>query len=583
MILIFDELLGGLLLMSDFSFFFGYRGKEMRNFWIDIHSFRLILSDLNTDLKWGTGKLVVFLIINPHFRLYCDSKLLFLWKILGKIMSLNLDTLIRRTEIEELKGSLECPVEAVVFDSRRVEPGALFVAVRGSAADGHDYIGKAVEAGAGAVVCEEFPPVLQKEVTYVRVKDSSLVLGDIASRFYGEPSKKLKLVGVTGTNGKTTTATLLYDLFRKLGHKAGLISTVCYRIEDEEMPSTHTTPDAVTLNGMLREMADKGCEYCFMEVSSHSVVQHRIEGLTFAGGLFTNITHDHLDYHGSFAAYIKAKKGFFDALPKGAFALYNGDDRNGEVMMQNTEASVKSFALKRMADYKCKIIESLFGGMLLQIDGTELWVRFIGEFNAYNLLGVYAAAMELGQDKETVLREMSLLHSVAGRFDYMVSKDGVTAIVDYAHTPDALKNVLNTVNAIRNGNQKLYTVVGCGGNRDKAKRPVMARIAVEKSDFVILTSDNPRFEKPEDILNDMEEGLKECPFAVDNKFVVIPDRAAAIKMAVLLAKGVPGGAASGKHGDIILIAGKGHETYQEIEGVRHHFDDKEQVALYFDK
>ncbi len=472
--------------------------------------------------------------------------------------------------VRSVEGALDKDVSSVVFDSRQCVPGCLFVAVPGTVADGHDYIPSAIRQGASSVACTHYPEELTEGVTFLLVEDTAAFLGEAASLFYGHPSRHLKLVGVTGTNGKTTTATLLYDLFRALGHSCGLLSTVVNRVGDQSYPATHTTPDAVELNLLLKEMVDSGCEYCFMEVSSHSVVQQRIAGLVFAGGLFTNITHDHLDYHGTFAAYIKAKQGFFDHLPRTAFALYNADDRNGEVMVQNSVARRRSFALKRMADYRCRIIESLFGGMLLEIDSVQVWVRFIGGFNAYNLLGVYAAACELGADKEEVLRLLSTLHSVSGRFDYVVSPSGVTAIVDYAHTPDALANVLDTINAIRKPGQKLYTVVGCGGNRDKTKRPVMARLAVDKSDFTILTSDNPRYEKPEEILRDMEAGVSDA----SERWIEISDRSQAIKMAVHLAHG---GTCPGE-GDIILVAGKGHETYQEISGVRHHFDDKEQLC-----
>ncbi len=472
--------------------------------------------------------------------------------------------------VRSVSGALDGVVTAVVFDSRRCVPGCLFVAVKGTVVDGHDYIPAALEKGAAAIACTRLPDGLPDGTACFLVDDTAAFLGHAAALFYGNPSRRLKLVGVTGTNGKTTTATLLYDLFTALGYSCGLLSTVVNRVGKTEYPATHTTPDAVELNRLLKEMADAGCEYCFMEVSSHSVVQQRIAGLVFAGGIFTNITHDHLDYHGSFAAYIRAKQGFFDQLPRTAFALYNADDKNGEVMVQNSPARRRSFALRNMADYRCRIIESLFGGMLLEIDATQAWVRFIGGFNAYNLLGVYAAARELGAEKEEVLRVMSTLHSVAGRFDYAVSPEGVTAIVDYAHTPDALENVLDTINAIRKPGQKLYTVVGCGGNRDKTKRPVMARIAVDKSDFTILTSDNPRFEPPLEILRDMEAGVADAP----DRWVEIADRAQAIKMAVRLAKG---GSRPGE-GDIVLVAGKGHETYQEVEGVRHHFDDKEQLC-----
>lgn len=470
----------------------------------------------------------------------------------------------------------------VAFDSREVVKGSLFAAVKGTATDGHNFIDKAIENGATTIVCEVAPQNRVQGVEYIEVEHSDKALAQIASLFYGEPSKKLKLVGVTGTNGKTTTATLLYDLFTRMGHKVGLISTVVYKIMDDQFAASHTTPDSVRLNELLSLMVERGCTYCFMEVSSHSICQNRIESLHFTGGIFTNITHDHLDYHGTFAEYIKAKKRFFDGLPKGAFALYNGDDKNGRIMVQNCNASVKSFALTTGADYKCKIIESLMGSMLLRIDNKEVWVKFIGGFNAYNLLGVYAAAIELGADKEQVLTDMSLLTSVAGRFDYVISENGITAIIDYAHTPDALENVLKTIEEVRTPNQRVITVVGCGGNRDKTKRPEMALIAAQMSDFTILTSDNPRNESPEEILNDMVGGLKNSPSNFAGKYLVITDRREAIGAAVVMAHGSsPEKIARGEMGDIILIAGKGHETYQEIKGVRSHFDDKEQINERF--
>lgn len=477
-----------------------------------------------------------------------------------------LKQILKGVDTLSIEGSDNQKIESIGFDSRAVSKGQLFVALRGTQSDGHAYIADAVAEGAAAILCEELPQKLDANVTYIQVADSHKELGKIASNFYENPSAKLKLVGVTGTNGKTTTATLLYEMYRKLGYKVGLISTVIYCVNDKTIPSTHTTPDSIRLNEMLAEMVKCGCEYCFMEVSSHSIVQHRIEGLTFVGGIFTNITHDHLDYHGTFAEYIKAKKAFFDVLPKGAFALVNSDDKNGMVMVQNTKATVKTFALKSFADFKCRIIETLFDGMLLNMDGNEVWVKFIGGFNAYNLLGVYAASLLLGSDRDEVLKNLSDLVPVSGRFEFVRSNEGVTAIVDYAHTPDALANVLSTINEIRGLEQKLYTVVGCGGNRDRTKRPVMARIAAENSDLAILTSDNPRFEKPEDILDEMKAGL-------DSKArsLVITDRHEAIKAAVALAKG----------GDIILVAGKGHETYQDVCGVKHHFDDKEELSKAF--
>ncbi len=468
-------------------------------------------------------------------------------------------------------------LSGVTFDSCEVVAGGLFVAIKGTKSDGHNFIDSAIEKGATTIICQWLPKVLHDGVEYIEVEHSDKALAQVASLFYGEPSKKIKLVGITGTNGKTTTATLLYDLFRKLGFGVGLISTVIYKINDTEIASSHTTPDAVKLNKLLSEMVAQGCSYCFMEVSSHSVCQHRIESLEFTGALFTNITHDHLDYHHTFAHYIAAKKGLFDALPKGAFALYNGDDRNGKVMIQNSAATAKSFGLKMMADYRCKVIESMFGGMQLMIDSKEVWVRFIGGFNAYNLLGVYATAVELGVDKEQVLCQISLLESVVGRFDYQISPQGVVAIVDYAHTPDALENVLSTIDGIRRPSQRIITVVGCGGDRDATKRPIMAKIAVEASDIAILTSDNPRFEEPNAILEDMLKGVAgEASYA--GKYIVITDRAQAIATAVMMAKKSDAEAIKkGLYGDIILIAGKGHENYQDSQGVKVHFDDKEVV------
>ncbi len=484
--------------------------------------------------------------------------------------------LLAHSVISCIDGRSEVSITSVTSDSRAVVAGSLFVAVPGTVSDGHRFIDRAVEAGAVAVLCQVMPQNRKEGVTYVTVDDTALELGRVASLFYGEPSRKLELVGVTGTNGKTTTATLLYDLFTAMGYKSGLISTVVYRVADQSVASTHTTPDSVSLNALLARMVEAGCRYCFMEVSSHSVVQHRIEGLHFRGGIFTNITHDHLDYHKTFANYIAAKKSFFDTLPADAFALVNTDDRNGMVMVQNTAAKVSRYALKSMADFKCRIIESVFGGMELNIDGRDVWVRFIGHFNAYNLTAVYGAAMLLGADADETLRQMSMLHSVAGRFDYVTSPDGVTAIVDYAHTPDALENVLDTISELRRGDSRIITVVGCGGNRDKTKRPEMAAIALKKSDFLILTSDNPRFEKPEDILGDMCAGLDDsCP-DTKGRYVVIADRRQAIRTAAAMARGGAKG-----EGDIILIAGKGHENYQEIEGVRHHFDDKEEITALF--
>ena len=477
-----------------------------------------------------------------------------------------LNDLLRDTEIVSITGPTDKPITSIGFDSRTVEPGQLYFAIPGTQTDGHAFISDAIAKGAVAIVCQQLPQNTDPSVTYVQVADSNAALGHIAANFYDNPSRKLRLVGVTGTNGKTTTATLLYDTFRMLGYKAGLISTVSYRINDQVLPSTHTTPDAIRINRMLAEMVETGCEYCFMEVSSHSIVQNRIEGLHFTGGIFTNITHDHLDYHKTFAEYIKAKKRFFDHLPASAWALTNIDDRNGRIMTQNTRAQVYTLSLLAQADFKCKIVEMLLDGMLLNMDGTEVWVGFLGRFNAYNLLSVYAAARLLGADKTELLTAMSRLHPVNGRFEYIRSKSGVTAIVDYAHTPDALQNVIDTINEIRTGQQKLYIVVGCGGNRDRTKRPEMAQIAVKGGDLAILTSDNPRLEQPEAIIEEMKAGL-----TPEDRYLAITDRRQAIRTAALMAA---------PH-DIILVAGKGHETYQDIGGVKHHFDDKEEVRAAF--
>ncbi len=462
----------------------------------------------------------------------------------------------------EVSGTTNMAITSVVFDSRRVEKDCLFVAVRGTQSDGHAYIDKAIEQGAIAVICEEFPEKISERIAYVKVKDAGEALGIIASNFYDSPSQQLKLIGITGTNGKTTTTTLLFRLFRAMGHKAGMLTTVKNQINAEEIPATHTTPDAVELNKLLRRMVDAGCKYAFMEVSSHAVVQQRIAGVEFAGGIFTNITHDHLDYHKTFDAYIKAKKGFFDQLPSDAFALVNKDDSNSAVMVQNSRALKRSFSIHSSADYKCRVIENQFSGLLLQLDGTEMWSKLIGSFNASNLLAVYAAALLLGQDRMNVLTTLSTLGSVEGRFQYVRGENGVTAIVDYAHTPDALVNVLKTIKDIRTGNEQVITVVGCGGDRDTAKRPVMARIACEWSNRVVLTSDNPRTEKPESILEQMQEGVD---VVKRRTTLTITDRREAIRTAVSLAN----------PGDIILVAGKGHEKYQEINGVKHPFDDLE--------
>lgn len=469
---------------------------------------------------------------------------------------------------EEIRGGEECLVNGIHFDSRKIRKGDVFVAQRGVSADGHAFIAKAVEAGAVAVVCEELPEDLAKGVCYVQVADSSEALGKMVANYYGNPSRKMKLVGVTGTNGKTTTATLLYELLRLTGKKAGLLSTVCNYVDDEKFPSTHTTPDAVELNGLLKKMVDAGCEYCFMEVSSHAIHQKRIAGLDFDGAIFSNITHDHLDYHKTFRAYIEAKKGFFDGLKKEAFALTNADDKNGAVMLQNTVARRYSYSCRTLADFNAKAVERRLDGTLLRLDGQEVWVKFTGDFNVYNLLAVYASACLLGLEKEQVLRAMSMLVPVSGRFETILSKEGVMAVVDYAHTPDALENVLSTINGLKGKGAVVYTVVGAGGDRDKTKRPEMADAACRYSDFVVLTSDNPRSEEPEAIIADMMAGVKE---EYADKVQTETDRKEAIRKALTVAV----------KGDIVLIAGKGHEDYQEIKGVKHHFDDKEVVKEIF--
>jgi len=456
-------------------------------------------------------------------------------------------------------------IKNVCFDSRKVVEGDVFVATRGTAVDGHDFIAKAVELGAVAVVCETLPEKRSENVVYVQVVDSADALGIMASNFYENPSQNLTLVGVTGTNGKTTIATLLYQLFRAMGYKVGLLSTVCNYINDEAVESTHTTPDALELNALLARMVDAGCEYAFMEVSSHSVEQRRIAGLKFRGGIFTNLTRDHLDYHKTVENYLKAKKRFFDELPKTAFALTNLDDKNGEVMLQNCVAEKKTYSLRTLANFKTRILENSFDGMLLEMNGREVMMPFVGRFNAANLSAVFGAAVLLGFDELEVLTKLSSLKSVSGRFE-TIQNNGITAIVDYAHTPDALSNVISTINDIRLGVGNLITVVGCGGNRDKGKRPMMAREAVNGSNRVILTSDNPRDEEPQDILNDMLEGVDASE---RRKVLVIADRREAIKTACALAQ----------RGDVILVAGKGHENYQIIKGVKHHFDDKEEIQL----
>lgn len=466
--------------------------------------------------------------------------------------------------IEETRGNLSQDICGIQIDSRQVGKGQMFVAVRGTQSDGHQYIGKAIEQGAAAIVCETIPEETNPDVTYIRVKNSEHIVGDLATAFYDYPSTKFKLVGVTGTNGKTTIATTLYNMFRHMGHKAGLLSTVVNYIDGEAIPTEHTTPDPITLNRLLAQMAEAGCEYVFMEVSSHSIVQNRIGGLTFAGGMFTNITRDHLDYHKTFENYIRAKKQFFDQLPADAFAITNIDDKNGMVMMQNTRATIKTYSVQHAADFKAKIIECHFEGMYLEINGREVGVQFIGKFNVYNLLAVYATAIMLGKDPQEVLVAMSCMKPVSGRLEAINAPDGFTAIVDYAHTPDALENVLNAIHGVLEGKGRLITVCGAGGNRDKGKRPLMAQEAVRQSDKVIITSDNPRFEEPQEIINDMVAGLDKEQM---KRVLTIVDRREAIRTACMMAE----------KGDVILIAGKGHEDYQEVKGVKHHFDDREEI------
>ena len=472
--------------------------------------------------------------------------------------------------IQQVFGTTDVSVNAVVFDSRQIQKNDVFVAQKGATVDGHLYIDKAITIGATAIICEDFPEDKKEGITYIQVADANATLAIIASNFFDNPSKKLPLVGVTGTNGKTTIASLLYQLFKKAGYKVGLLSTVKILVDETEFKATHTTPDSVTINSFLDKMIEAGVDYCFMEVSSHGIHQKRTEGLTFAGGVFTNLSHDHLDYHETFAEYRNVKKAFFDALPKSAFALTNIDDKNGAFMLQNTKAKRYSYATKTIADYKAKILEKQFSGSLLKINDTEVWTKLIGGFNAYNLLAIYATAELLGLEKLEVLTIISQLENVSGRFEYIVSSDNITAIVDYAHTPDALKNVLETINDIRTGNEKLITVVGCGGDRDKTKRPKMAHIASQLSNQVIFTSDNPRTESAQTIIDEMEAGV-----AAENykKTVSILDRKQAIKAACKFSE----------NGDIILIAGKGHENYQEINGVRTHFDDLEEVKNCFNQ
>ena len=476
--------------------------------------------------------------------------------------------LIKAIKPLEVIGSLDKEITGINIDSRLIETGHLFIAVKGTQTDGHSYISGAISKGATAIVCETMPTETVDGVTYILVKDSEEDTGLIATYFYGNPTSKLSLVGVTGTNGKTTVATLLYDVFRYFGHKAGLISTVCNYIDGKPMPTEHTTPDPITLNKLLGEMVEAGCEYAFMEVSSHAVDQKRISGLAFAGGIFTNLTRDHLDYHKTVENYLKAKKKFFDDMPKSSFSLVNLDDKNGLVMTQNTKSKVYTYSLRSLADFKGRILESHFEGMLLDFNNKELVVQFIGKFNAYNLLAVFGAAVLLGKSEEEVLVALSTLKPVAGRFDAIRSPEGYTAIVDYAHTPDALVNVLSAIHGVLEGKGKVITVVGAGGNRDKGKRPVMAQEAAKQSDRVIITSDNPRFEEPQDIINDMLAGLTKDDM---RKTISMTDRKEAIKTACMLAE----------KGDVILVAGKGHENYQDVKGVKHHFDDKEILQEIF--
>jgi UDP-N-acetylmuramoyl-L-alanyl-D-glutamate--2,6-diaminopimelate ligase len=480
---------------------------------------------------------------------------------------MNLQDILYKVSITATFGSTDTEIEAIHFDSRQIQPRHLFVATRGTQTDGHAYINQAIEKGASVVVCEELPATLQDNITYIQTSDSAEALGVMAANFYGNPSQKLHLVGVTGTNGKTTNVTLLYNLFRGLGYSAGMLSTVENYINDKIIPATHTTPDAIQLNALLAEMVKEGCQYCFMEASSHAIVQRRIAGLQFAGAVFTNITHDHLDFHGTFDNYIKAKKRLFDDLPKTAFALSNYDDKRGAVMLQNTKAKKYSFALKQPADFKGKILDNTLHGLLLDFEGEQVWCKLTGMFNAYNLLGVYSVAILLGEEKERILPVLSTLSAARGRFEQVTDAKNRVGIVDYAHTPDALENVLQTIQELRKPYQQIITVVGAGGNRDATKRPIMAEIACKYSDKVILTSDNPRNEDPMQILAEMQKGVS---ITQRKKVWVIENRKEAIKQACALAQ----------QEDIILVAGKGHETYQEIQGVKHNFDDKQILSEY---
>lgn len=483
---------------------------------------------------------------------------------------MKLKELLHAIPVIQVEGSIDIEVTSVCFDSRKAVRGALFVAVNGVHTDGHLFLPQVIDQGTNAVVVEQLPAVIKEEITYILVNDSAYVLGLIAGNFYGNPSNAIKLVGITGTNGKTTIATLLFNLFNQLGYYVGLLSTVENRIGDQIIPATHTTPDPVALNALLRDMVDAGCDYCFMEVSSHAIIQQRTAGLRFSGGIFTNITHDHLDFHKTFDNYIKAKKKFFDDLDRFAFALTNADDKNGAIMLQNTFAHRKTYGLHNIADFKARVVESHFDGMLLQVDGHEVWVKLVGGFNAYNLLAVYGAAILLEQETLKVLTALSEISGAEGRFETIRSPKGVFGIIDYAHTPDAVENVLETIKGLKGAGQQIITVLGCGGERDKAKRPEMAKVALKYSDKLIITSDNPRTEEPLQIIKDMEAGV-----AVEKKknSFSISDRKEAIRAACHLAS----------PGDIVLVAGKGHEKYQEINGVRHHFDDKEELEKTFNE
>jgi len=477
-----------------------------------------------------------------------------------------LKDILYRVSLQSTVGNMENGLVDIAFDSRKVRKGSAFVAIPGTQVDGHDFIAKAIEKGAGIIVCETLPEDIREGITYVQVQSSSKALGIMAANFYGNPSKQMKVVAVTGTNGKTTTVTLLHQLFQDMGYTSGLLSTVENKINEEVIPSTHTTPDSLSVQRLLAQMLEAGCTHCFMEASSHAIVQERLAGLNLTGAVFTNISHDHLDYHKTFEEYIKAKKKLFDELPKDAFALVNIDDKRGKVMVQNTKATIQYFGLKTAADFKAKILSNTLEGLELDINGKLIWFRMIGAFNAYNIMGVLGTALLLGEDEVEVLKSLSGIKGARGRFD-RISIAGITAIVDYAHTPDALENVLKTINEVRTGGEQLTTIVGCGGDRDKTKRPVMAKIAVAESEKAILTSDNPRTENPQEILKDMETGIGPSNL---RKTLTIVDRREAIKTACMLSK----------KGDIILIAGKGHETYQEINGVKHHFDDAEIVTEF---